>query len=455
MSFDRRSFLKATASGAGVTMFGVAIGADQELHSPVASGSPKREFSNTRPDIAVIGAGAFGMWTALYLNRLGANVTVVDLYGPGNSRSTSGGQTRGVKSSYGSSRHGLQWAAWAQEAIQRWQRWDAEWRDNLHPRIFFNSGDLVLRKSMSQSLKNSVTNWESLGVPFEVLTADEVGYRFPVLNVDDFEAALFEPNAGIVRSRRAIEAVASVFSSEGGAIRVARATMGKHGDSVLSELKLSSGETVSAKSYVFACGPWLPKVFPELMKKKLSTPMGHVYYFGTPPGDDRFTFPNFPSFNFAGATGWPALNRDYRGFRIRTGGTLFQDPDLSDRTIDPRHHANARRFLTRYFKDLADAPVLETRACHYEYSTDFNFIIDTHPDFDNVWIAGGGSAEGFKFGPVAGEYIAKRVLNLETDSQLAASFMLKPDEFGDLPLKQNNPGWLTRKINDFCDDRDD
>ena len=77
-----------------------------------------------------------------------------------------------------------------------------------------------------------------------------------------------------------------------------------------------------------------------------------------------------------------------------------------------------------------DQPINETRACHYESSVSRNFIIDKHPDFDNVWLAGGGSAESFKQGPVLGEYIARRVMGLDNAPELAEGFRLSEEEFG-------------------------
>ena len=144
-----------------------------------------------------------------------------------------------------------------------------------------------------------------------------------------------------------------------------------------------------------------------------------------------FMFPNMPSYGVPGCTGWPALGPDHRGFRVRTGGRPPEDPDLSDRWIPKEYHDRPREILERHFPDLVGAPINETRACHYESSVDSNFIIDNHPDFDNVWLIGGGSSEGFKFGPVLGEYIAKRVLSVEDDPELAAGFRLKEREFED------------------------
>jgi glycine/D-amino acid oxidase-like deaminating enzyme len=138
-----------------------------------------------------------------------------------------------------------------------------------------------------------------------------------------------------------------------------------------------------------------------------------------------------PSYGVPGCTGWPALPPDHRGFRVRTGGRPPEDPDQSDRWIAQEFHERPREILAKHFPELVGAPINETRACHYESSVDQNFIVDRHPDFDNVWLTGGGSAEAFKFGPVLGDYIAKRLLEVEDDPALARSFRLKEKEFED------------------------
>ena len=115
---------------------------------------------------------------------------------------------------------------------------------------------------------------------------------------------------------------------------------------------------------------------------------------------------------------------DNRGFRVRLRGSAPTDPDTSDRAFDRSHDALARGFLAERFPIMSGAPLLETRACHYDMSSSGNFIIDRYPGFENVWVAGGGTAEGFKFGPVVGEYIARRVLGIEDDAALAKAFAL-------------------------------
>src|SRR3954468_24061834 len=135
--------------------------------------------------------------------------------------------------------------------------------------------------------------------------------------IDDITAILYEPDAGVVRARRATQAAASAFEVLGGKIVIGRALTPQPVSGQLKEIKLDTGQTIRGDTFVYCVGPWLGKTFPDLFAKKTRTPIGTVVYFGTPIGDHRFTYPNIPSYNFPGVTGWAALPVDNRGFRVR------------------------------------------------------------------------------------------------------------------------------------------
>lgn len=407
MSLDRRTFLKLTGVQAGA----LATGAGGSL-APWAAGEAPA-VGRDRPEVVVVGAGSFGAWTAYYLTEMGVDVTVVDQHGPGNNRATSMGETRGVRSSYGD--HDL-WVRWAADAIDRWNEFQERWSEEHGLDLFFDTGDLILREEVDDWLGNSMASWDEIGHDYERLSLEEVRYRWPQVDLGDFRVAVHEPDAGVVRARRTCETVMDMCERNGGRLRIARAEPGRSFDGRLVELDLTPGDALEADTYVFCLGPWFPKVFPELMAERMTVPIGHVFYYAVPPGDNRFVHPNMPSYNVPGITGWPALPPDHRGFRVRTGGRPSQDPDESVRYIEGKHLERPREFVGERFPALADAPLLQTMSCHYEMSSDRNWFIDTHPEMDNVWLAGGGSAEGFKFGPVLGEYIARRVLGEEPAS---------------------------------------
>lgn len=421
MGIDRRDFLKVATAGAGLAMTGTPASAAE---SPAPRRAPFVR-SGQLPDVVVVGAGSFGAWTALNLQRQGARVTLLDQYGPGNSKSASGGETRGVRSSYGGVQVGLQWADWAIKAMRRWKEWDEEHADTMLPRLYYETGDLIMEEELSPSMEQSMANWDVLGHPYEVLTPDEVRYRWPVIETPDIGACLFEPSAGVVRARRAIESVARRFRQEGGELRVVKAAHGEEDGRTLKNVTLSNGDRLEAGTFVYATGAWFHLFLPELMGNRYSArAVGHVFYFATPPGDERYRWPNCPSYGVPGCTGWPALPTDSRGFRIRTGGARGDDPDTSVRWVPEERHQRPRDILAKYFPALAENIINETRACHYCSTATRNFIIDTHPDLDNVWLAGGGQAEAFKQGPVMGEYIAGRIFGTENDEELNESFRL-------------------------------
>jgi sarcosine oxidase len=451
---DRRDFLKVAGVGAGALLTGCA-----SAPGILRSG---RGSSN----IVVVGAGAFGGWTALHLQRMGARVTLVDMLGPGNSRSTSGDETRGVRSSYGDRPHGELWMQWARRAMQRWKEWDEEYAKPLKMRVFFTTGDVIMRSDWEPFLTQTRAWWEKNKIPHETLSVEETAKRWPVFNLKDVKAVLYEPDAGVVRARRATEGVAEVFRYEGGRIVIGRVVPPVPGSFDGHSVKLVNGDTISGDTFVFAVGPWLGKTF-ALMQNRMRTPLGTVFYFGTPTGDQRFSFPNLPSWNYPGTTGWPTLPVDSRGFRMRGGGgggrnpaaaaaaaqsgttpataapatppaatqpapapaANETDPDLSTRWVEADRVQRSRQWLADHFPDLKDVPLLETRACHYESSSSRNFIIDKHPEMPTVWIAGGGNAEAFKQGPVLGDYIARRVLEGEGDPGIAKQFRIPANEY--------------------------
>jgi len=454
-AIHRREFLKI----AGVSTGAILTGCGRVNTAPAPRSS----------HVVVIGAGAFGGWTALNLQRMGARVTLVDMYGPGNSRSTSGDETRGIRTSYGDRPHGELWMQWANQAIARWKQFDAEYTRSPNERLFFTTGDLIMRDEWEPFLTQTRTWWQKNGIAHETLDVAEVKKRWPQIQVEDIKAVLYEPQAGVVRARRATESVAEVFQKEGGRIVIARVVPPEPGSWDGHTLRFVNGDTITGDAFIFAVGPWLGKTF-AVMQNRMRTPLGTVLYFGTPPGDQRFTYPNMPSWNFPGTTGWAALPVDNRGFRVRGGGgssrpagnqtanqtagqtanavpagntpprgatppaqspsqSGLSDPDTSVRWVEADRLTRSVQFVTERFPDLKDAPILQTWACHYESTSSRNFIVDRHPNLPNVWIAGGGNAEGFKMGPVMGEYIARRVLGEDGDPAIASQFRIPETEF--------------------------
>jgi glycine/D-amino acid oxidase-like deaminating enzyme len=168
----------------------------------------------------------------------------------------------------------------------------------------------------------------------------------------------------------------------------------------------SRGARRTADQFVFACGPWLPRLFPEAIGAAIRVTRQDVHYLGPAPGDARWNAPAFPSWVDYDAAFYGIGSVDDRGAKVATdsyGGTW--DPDSDDRIVAPGSLDPVREYCRRRFPDLAAAPVSETRVCQYETTADSNFLIDRHPDLSNVWLVGGGSGHGFKHGPSIGRHV--------------------------------------------------
>ena len=213
--------------------------------------------------------------------------------------------------------------------------------------------------------------------------------------------AVLEPESGLLMARRSVAAVARRVADLGGVSEVAEARPGRADGSRLLDVELGDGRRLVADQFVFACGPWLPALFPEVAGDLIAVTKQDVVFVGPRAGDTRFGAASLPCWIDYDASyyGVPAV--DGRGFKIAPDryGEPF-DPSSDDRIVDPDSIRLARSYLARRFPDLADGPILETRTCQYETTPDTNFVIDRHPAFDNVWLVGGGSGHGFKHGPV-------------------------------------------------------
>jgi sarcosine oxidase len=367
--------------------------------------------TNSTFDVAVVGAGVFGAWSAYQLQQSGKRVVLIDAHGPGNSRSSSGGESRIIRMGYGADE------IYTRSALRSLQLWK-ELGALVNAALFYQTGVLWLAHENDPYPAQSAETLRKFGIPFEKLTTTEVSRRYPQIGLERISWAMFEPESGVLMARRAVQAVVKEAVKNGveylpEAVSGASVPSVNHAQdaraTTLDQITTASGRRISAAQYVFACGPWLPKIFPDLLSDRILPTRQEVFFFGAPSGQS-FAPPFLPTWiDFKDeAYGLPDL--EGRGIKIAIDrhGPPF-DPDTGDRVVTEAGLAEARRYLARRLPDLKDATVTETRVCQYENTSNGDFLIDLHPRFENVWLVGGGSGHGFKHGPVVGEYVAARV----------------------------------------------
>lgn len=366
--------------------------------------------------MVVVGAGAFGAWSALWLQRRGASVLLVDQYGPGSSLATSGDETRVSRSAHGPDAY---YPLWQRRALRHWTDLDAG--------LFIPTGVLWLVGDEDGGEAAALEILERLAIPVERLEVDDMSKRWPQIDLDGIAWGLHEPEGGALMARRGVQAVARRFVAEGGELRIGRVDLD-------DERVRLGGETLDADGFVFAAGPWLPRLLGSLPGLDIAVPRQEIVYFATPPGSSRFDAGNLPTWveYQAAIYGLPSI--DGRGFKVAPDWPGPQmDPDLEERRLSDERVEAARSYLRRRFPALADRPVAEGRVCQYELTPDTHFIIDRHPEMPGSWIVGGGSGHGFKHAPVVGEYLAALIGD---DRSLAAQLGPGDDRFA---LRKREP----------------
>jgi sarcosine oxidase len=350
-------------------------------------------------DIAVVGAGVFGAWTAYQVQCAGASVILIDQYGAGNSRASSGGETRIMRMGYGLDEI---YVRSAQRSLELWQGLFKH-SDQV---LFHRTGVLWLARDEDAYSISTLATFKQTGVIFEKLTRAGLAQRYPQIELGPITWAILEPESGALMARQAVRAVVQQ-AEQIGVTYLNDAVLPPGGKSRLEALVTVGGREIKASSFVFACGPWLPKVFPDTLGELIHVTRQEVFFFGVPAGDVRFSPPALPIWIDFNDLVYAIPDVEGRGFKIAIDahGPEF-DPDTGERTATREGLESVREYLSLRVPTLADAPLLESRVCQYENTSNGDFLIDRHPLFANVWLVGGGSGHGFKHGPAVGEYAA-------------------------------------------------
>ncbi|MBL8220819.1 MAG: FAD-dependent oxidoreductase [Bryobacterales bacterium] len=357
-------------------------------------------------DIAVIGAGVFGSWTAHHLKRAGKRVVLIDSYGAANSRASSGGESRVIRCAYGLDEL---YSRFAHQSMSQWK----ELGRRVNSTVFHPVGVLHMGARGDKSLAETAGVLARLGIPHQKLSQAELMKRFPQFFLGDVDQAIFEPESGALMARRSVQMLVREMVQVGLEF-VLEPVLPPAAKGRLDFVNTAGGRTISAGAYVFACGPWLPKVFPGELGNRIFPTRQEMFFFGAPAGERSFTFPAMPCWiGPDNLYGLPDLEN--RGFKVADddhGPPI--DPDSADRLIPKESLAAIRKRLGARFPAMKNAPLVESRVCQYENSANGDFLLDQHPSMDNVWLAGGGSGHGFKHGPAVGEYLAGRILGTRT-----------------------------------------
>jgi len=356
----------------------------------------------------IVGAGTFGASLAWWLAREGVRVTLVDQFEPGDRRATSGGESRLIRCAHGAD---PLYTASAHRARTLWRELEAECGDEL----MLDIGMAWFAQREDGWEAESERAMTAQGIRCERLDPAAAAKLFPSLGTGDLAFVLYEPDAGVVRAQRAVQALARQAVAHGARLVQGRATPDGDGAAV-------GGERLEGDAVVWACGPWLGGLFGELVP--LNVTRQELLFFD---GGPAWRSPGVPGFVDYDLAMYGTGDVDELGVKValdKEGPPLEPDAELpAAGATEPA----VREYLARRFPALADAPLNEGRCCRYELSADSNLIAARHPGLERTWVLGGGSGHGFKHGPAIAEKVADA---LRGGEPLPARFGLGPREAG-------------------------
>jgi sarcosine oxidase len=370
-----------------------------------------------RFDVIVVGVGGMGSAAAYHLARRGKTVLGLDRFEIPNEHGSSHGITRVIRLAY--NEHPA-YVPLLRRAYEGWRELGAD----AGEQFLHITGSMDISRPDQSVVEGSIRSCEEHGLPYEVLNATEVAWRFPGYRLDPEMVAVLQPDGGFVLPERAIVAHALGATAAGAELHPGERVTGWEPTNEGVQVTTGLG-TYEAERLVLTAGAWMHEIagLPVVAERQvlawleaeqpgLFRPDTFPVFIMQTADDERYY--GLPEFGIPGfKLGW------YHHFQERGRA------DELDRTPRPDDERVLREYAARYFPDGAGA-ALSMVGCLFENTPDEHFIIDRLPDLPQVIVGGGGSGHGFKFCPVIGEMLADLAMHGETQHDIS---LFRSDRF--------------------------
>jgi glycine/D-amino acid oxidase-like deaminating enzyme len=294
--------------------------------------------------MAVVGAGAFGSWIALQAVRAGFETILVDQDGPANDLSSSGGSSRIVRRAYGPDEI---YTLLANRSLELWKAFlSAENRRDC----FLRTGVLWMASEEESSIHEAREIFRRHKIAHQFLNVAEIRILCRLMNVPTGTVTLFEPDCGALLGCESVRAVAEAAVRSGARYVKGRA-IPTASTANMKSLELENDEPIEADVFVFACGSWLPKLFPDTLGRVILPTRQEVFYFASDvhwASSDAASLPiwvdqtdprvpyGFPDIDGAGIK--VAFHRTGPRFDPDTDGQSSVQQNIRSRAMNPRQH---------------------------------------------------------------------------------------------------------------------
>jgi glycine/D-amino acid oxidase-like deaminating enzyme len=345
--------------------------------------------------VIVVGGGIAGASAALSLQRRGLDVTLYDAWEPGHLWAASGGEHRILRACHGAD---LYYTNMVREARLRWMELGSE----THQELYVECGALMLAHERNTTWEDAAQRtFDACGVPYFIASPEELRTRLPVMNPQHIRYGLWEPEAGFVYAKRGVEATVARFKDLGGRVERGRVTTDA------AERPCLDGRRLEADVIIMACGAWMKDLFRRTLGPLLETERQDVIMIAPPPGEQGYDHTHFPAWIDHGYPSYGIPAAGGYGFKaVITWHHLPMDLENDDRVVHDQAIARTKRYLQHRFPGLVRRPINGMFVGQISSTKDTHYLIDRHPDHDDVLLCAGDSGHLYKHGPVIGDHIA-------------------------------------------------
>jgi sarcosine oxidase len=350
-------------------------------------------------DVVVVGAGIFGLGTAIEAASRGRSVALIDRDRIPHPRAASFGPSRKIKSVYADPMY----ARLGLAAMAAWEQIERDAAETLFVRL----GNLVYTTLPDHSLLDvQARSSEEAGGIVERLDEPALRARFPQFRLA--VSGVFEPAAGFIRASVAVSALARLAHRAGVTVYEAAPVQRLDLDAERPAVILADGRTLSGERIVVAAGVWSSQLVPALGPVITLKRVGNAFVSGLPAAFDAGALPPFSvvETNFYGFPHWGA---DRVKIGWHDGGEDTTDPETDRTTATPWFLNAVDQFLGEQFGLHVPAAAVQGVSCLYDVTPTTNFLIDYLPGSRRVFAVTGSSGHGFKFGPIVGRMALDRL----------------------------------------------
>ena len=370
-------------------------------------------LNKQKMNIAIIGAGIFGLSTAYELQDRGHSVSVFEKGTIPNPMASSTDVSKAIRRTSYASNNNV-YVDLVEQAALKWRKWESKFTK----KVYHQPGTLIVSQQFEPETP-LYESWKFLKEKDEnedILILDNAVLQttFPQIKLNNNEIAIYDKWGGYIESGLAIKELSGLIKSQGVKI-YENSQVDEIQERKGSVFLYISGNKIEFDLIIVASGAWTSDLLPNIGSKLTVTLQQMILVDSN--NLSSFVHDKLPVWSMNSIDSKDDLISEWYGFPLLREGYIKIANDSRGEIIDPNANrfpnqdfvTKATTFMHERFPLLSNARIVSAKGCVYTNTPDDHFILDWAPGFSKIFVASGGSGHGFKFGPSIGKLVGDAI----------------------------------------------